>query len=629
MKKRIIALLLAVVMTVGMVFSLSSCGKENSKIYVYLGDQLFDFDPAIPTVSDDAAEIMNMLYEPLFRLKANGDVEKALAKSYRIIEDEENGLYQMEITLRETYWSDGQTSVSADDVAFAWRRILDPYFESQAAPLLYDIKNAVAVKKGELSVYELGIEANKDVLTITFETEIDYDGFLRNLTSVSLTPLRENIVKQKESFWSKKRNTISSNGPFALRTINFETGEFELERNAYYRSETGESGNKYVGPMRLVSKWTDENYRNFLDEYEGDMNAFLQGKLDKFLAKTVFVLGEMPADQKTRLEYEKKVKTADLLSTYSYVFNTKNELFADARVRQALSMVIDREYLAEQLVFAVAADGFISNGVWDATSASEKKSFRAQAEALIATKPADNAMSEAQRLLSEAGVSGGKFTLTVRDNAEEIFVAYYAASVWEELGFNVNLNFVTYDTEVWATDKNEGTREVITNVTPKPDGTFDVTKMDVRDDAVQAMYMDGAFDVLGVDYQMYSTNAFAALCGFSSHLNGNGFVYNEETGESIAQLHCSGFSDPAYDAIIDRALAEKDLEKRAAILHEAEAYLVDKMPVMPLYYNVAYYLVTEVKGGKIDGYGYYNFTDAKSRSNYDEDEIEESKNSGK
>ena len=128
--------------------------------------------------------------------------------------------------------------------------------------------------------------------------------------------------------------------------------------------------------------------------------------------------------------------------------------------------------------------------------------------------------------------------------------------------------------------------------------------------------MAGDFDVLGVEYQMYSTNAFTALCGFSSTLNGNGVSYgfDETTGQSsyVAKLHCTGFSDATYDEIIARAYAEKDLDKRAAILHEAEEYLLSQMPIMPIVYNQNYYLTDGVSGLDVDGYGHMIFTKAKA-----------------
>ena len=597
--KKIISLLLVVVMLIGVTASLSSCNKKGAEIKVYLGDQLYDLDPALAIVNDELTRVLSLIYEPLFTLDENGKAVEALAKSYKIIEDEEKGLYQMEITLRETYWNDGKNQVTADDVFFAWSRILDPNFKTQAAPLLYDIKNAVAVKNDECSRSDLGIEANRDVLTITFEGKIDYAAFLRNLTSVALVPVRENKADGTyRDFWAQKSSFIATNGPFAIRTWNKDTGEFTLQKNQYYREAEGDSS--YVYPAMLVSKWTDEKFVNHQDGNNGSINKFLKAKLEAFVEDAVFCTGVLAAGKEYREEYVDAVDVYDAFSTYSYIFNTEKELFADEDVRKALSMVIDREYLASQLVFAKAADGLISPAVWESTK--KKVSFRSQSESLILTTAK---VAEAQALLADKDLPTTEFVLVVRNSPDDLYIANYAVKQWEKLGFSVSINAVTLDKEVWASS-DEGGRVA--------DFGGD-SKVTVYDDGVQAMYMAGDFDVLGVDYQMYSTNAFTALAGFSTTMNGNGVVngFDETTGQSTrtSVLHCSGFSDETYDALIEKAYAEKDLDKRAAILHEAEAYLMEKLPIMPIVYNQNYYLIDGIGGIDVDGYGNLIFTEAK------------------
>ena len=295
------------------------------------------------------------------------------------------------------------------------------------------------------------------------------------------------------------------------------------------------------------------------------------------------------------------MEKSDLLSTYTYVFNTNKEIFQDENVRLALSMAIDREYIAEQLVYYKAADGFIANGVWEANS--RKDTFRENSESLINTKAN---MQEAQKLL-EGKEFKGSIKLAVNNNPEELFIADYVAYVWSELGVNTIVEALDYDTSV-LTSGYKG-RKVMTAS----------GEIYVYDDGVQAKYMyDDNFDVIGIDYNMYSTNAFTALCGFHSTMNGNGVdrIFDEETGVLVdlaIKTHASGFADAEYDKIIEKAFAEKDLEKRAAYLHEAERYLLSKMPVMPILYNVNYYMTDSLSGVKVDGYGYTDFQDTKLR----------------
>lgn len=615
--KKILSLLLATVMLVGMVSTLAGCGKKDAEIRIYLGDQIYDFDPALAFVDDNVSRVMSLIYEPLFLLDEDGDVVPGLAKDYKVIEDEEKGIYQMEITLKETYWNDGKAKVTADDLYFAWTRILDPEFKSQAAPLLYDVKNAAAVKQDKegISRNDVGLEANKDVFTITFEGKIDYEAFLRNLTSVALSPLRENKVTEgdpDEEYWAKRSSYMATNGAFAIRSWNRSTGEFTLQKNEYYHVSEPEEGNKTtdVYPSQIKMQWTDENYD---EDYRGNMNRFLKNTFNKMYSLTevaeeaIFCVGAMPLDKDLRKQYFEDAEIFDAFSTYSLIFNTNKAPFDNENVRKALSMVIDREYLAEELVFAKAADGFISPAVWD--SVKKKTSFRSEAESLIVTTAN---LQAARELLADVDMSK-KIKLTMRDTVEERLIAEHIEEKWGELGFTVDVNLVSIDTEIWASEK--GT----------PGRTVEVgSRVTVYDDAIQAAYISGQFDVLGLDYNMYSTNAFTALCGFSSRLNGNGVEYyiDETTGLSQAEnrLHCSGFSDATYDALIDKAFAEKDLEKRATILHEAEAYLMSKMPIAPIVYNQNYYLVEEIGGLDFDGYGNPVFTCARLKASVPEAE---------
>lgn len=48
-------------------------------------------------------------------------------------------------------WSDG-TAVSANDVVYAWKRLLEVDASYSAAALLFDIKNARAAKEGDCSI---------------------------------------------------------------------------------------------------------------------------------------------------------------------------------------------------------------------------------------------------------------------------------------------------------------------------------------------------------------------------------------------------------------------------------------------------------------------------------------------
>ena len=61
----------------------------------------------------------------------------------------------------------------------------------------------------------------------------------------------------------------------------------------------------------------------------------------------------------------------DYLGTYYVCFNTEDEVFSDPNIRKAFSLVIDRNYIVENVSQAgeVPADGYVPNGVNDAAGA--------------------------------------------------------------------------------------------------------------------------------------------------------------------------------------------------------------------------------------------------------------------
>jgi oligopeptide transport system substrate-binding protein len=59
----------------------------------------------------------------------------------------------------------------------------------------------------------------------------------------------------------------------------------------------------------------------------------------------------------------------------------------------------------------------------------------------------------------------------------------------------------------------------------------------------------------------------------------------------------TGWEDPEFDAIVQKANSTNNQEERYKLLMEAESILIDNMPIIPLYtYVRAYQLSADVKG---------------------------------
>ena len=84
-----------------------------------------------------------------------------------------------------------------------------------------------------------------------------------------------------------------------------------------------------------------------------------------------------------------------------------------------------------------------------------------------------------------------------------------------------------------------------------------------------------------------------------------------ETEGYIEAVNLSGYASEEYNALIDKAFAEKNLKKRATILHEAEKLLIEDMPVVPVVFNKTAILAEGIKGIDVDYFGLFNFNKAK------------------
>ncbi|MBQ5886936.1 MAG: hypothetical protein IIW82_04720, partial [Clostridia bacterium] len=456
--------------------------------------------------------------------------------------------------------------VQAADFVYAWKRILSVDYHSEAATLLYDVKNAYEVKQGDVSIDDVGIAAvDTYVIQVDFVSEINVDNFFQKLASPALVPLREDIV-DRDTYWATQTATIATNGPFAIKEIN-KGGVLRLERSVqYYLNPEAENQalDTYVIPYKMLN---DYSVTDVIAEFEA-------GKL--------FYVAEIPLA--SRAEYKKEAKVTDLLATHTYCFNTNNELFKDARVRRALSMALDRNEIVNIVTFAKPATGLIPEKVFNTTA---KTSFRKEGENLIAST-AD--VAGAKALLQQAGVKSGSFRIAIRPNEVDRAVAEYVKGVWESLGFKITVEEI------------------------KPKKLIDYER--AYADTFTVKYQTGDFDVIAIDAQMLSPDPFTALAPFAAAFSGNGVDMNSANYDLYP--HVTGYNSEAYNNLIASAYAEKDAAAKAAILHEAEKLLMEDMPIVPLFFMQDAYLIhDDLSGYKSSYFGSRDFKGMKLKNYMD------------
>ncbi|MBE6595676.1 MAG: hypothetical protein E7644_07755, partial [Ruminococcaceae bacterium] len=435
MMKRVLALVLCLLCILP---CFVSCKKdENDKgafIRAYLSEPIYDFDPLNAFNNQDTLNIVSLLFQGLFVANDKGKPEKALVDSYKYVEDKEEGTYTLTLVLNSTKWSDG-VLVTASDVQFAFRRLFDPDTSHHAAALLYDVKNARAILEGNDSIDHLGIViVNQSTIEIQFERSVEIDTFLVNLCSPALFPIRADIAEGNDN-WAKKSSTLVCNGPFMVRSMNYSDEDgFILERNSYYyRNRTKDDLDKYVTPFRIIVDYSTDFAEQFTTIGTNDLGAL------RFIGRVPLDILENDAFA----ELVEDMKVTDSASTHVYYLNQNAEingkkLFADANVRKALSLAMDRETIANALVFAEAADGLVPLTVTD--RAGKSTTFRKKAESYLAASPN---VAEAKSLLQTAGVNASSYSFAISvdaNNEDHIKIAELTAAAWKALGFNVTVN---------------------------------------------------------------------------------------------------------------------------------------------------------------------------------------------
>ena len=603
MMKRIVALTLCLVC---LVLCLAGCSHgiydKGAYIRMYLSEPVYDVDPLNAFDNQATLQIVSLIYEGLFTADEDGDVKKALVDDYDYEVDKENGTYKLILTLKETKWSDG-VMLTASDAQYAFLRLFSKGTSHPAVGMLFDIKNARNIAAGEDSVDHLGVVVtDPQTLEIEFERDIDIDTFLPVLTSPALYPRRADKVDTgtvvsteldangnpiEKEVWGKIGDEIVCSGPFMINSMDFKGKDgFLLERNGYYyRDRSKDDYDKYVRPYRIVVDYSTPAVDQLANFNSGE-------------AGCIYYFGYIPLAARNG-DYDdvlKKLDTTAANSTHVYYINQSVAPFDNVAVRKALSMVLDREAIAEAMVYAEAAGALVPQSLL--YRADKSATFRDKAESYLSTSAA---LTEAKKLLSDAGINPADYTFTLTVNAQSethVKMGEMAVAAWKSLGFvNVSLNKLGIQQIMTSNEKGE----------------------EVGTGAYESLYRNalksGNFDVIALDLVANAPTAMSYLAPFAAAFSGNSYSATvDANGKTVYTLnpHITGYNSADYNAKIDAAQNEQNEKKRAALLKEAEAMLMADMPVIPVVYNQNTSLVgKKLSGVDADFFCPNIFTDAK------------------
>lgn len=454
--------------------------------------------------------ILRDLYEGLTITSANGKTVPGVAESWTISDD--GTVYTFKLRT-DAKWSNGDP-VTAGDFVYSLQRIMTPETGAKYANILYPVKNAEKVNKGEAKAEELGVVAKDDhTLEITLEAATPY--FIDLLTHSTGLPVHRASVEKYGSDFVKPENIVS-NGAYVLKEF-VPNSHIKVTKNPNFHDAADVK-------IDTVMFYPTEDRGAALRRFQaGELHSNSDAPIEqaKFMRETI-------GDQ---------FRVAPYLGTYYYALNHEDEALSKPEVRQALSMAIDREFLAEEIWGGAMIPGysFVPPGIGnygEPAYADYKDMSQIERE------------EKAAELLKAAGYDESHpLKLELRYNTSENHKnsAVAIADMWKPLGVEVNL--VNTDTATHYAHLRDR-------------GDFDVARAGWIGD-------------------------------YSDPQNFLFLVESDNTG-----FNYSRYNNPEYDKLMDEAAVTTDLEKRAAILKQAETIFMRDLPFIPLLYYGSLNLVS-------------------------------------
>ncbi len=450
-------------------------------------------------------DVIGDMFIGLFTDDAKAQPIPGIAESWEVSEDQLTWTFK----LRQTQWSDG-TPLTAHDFVYSLRRLVDPStLGAVYASVQFTIKNAQKVNSGELQPDQLGVRALDDyTLAIELEYPAPYlPGLLKHYTAF---PVPRHVIEQHGDSWTRPENIVV-NGAYKL--AEWRSGDFLRS----VKNETfDDAANVCFNEVIYIPAADHDAMVRRAQAGEIDMNnSFPTGQM----AETERKLPGWP-------------RVAPMVATTYMVANTRRPPFNDARVRKALALAMDREYITSEILGGgeLPAYSFVPDGM---------ANYPQVAEFEWKSMSRDDRMKEAASLLQQAGYGPGKpleFEYLFRSTGNNPRIAPVLQDNWNQVA-------------PWV-------------------------RAQIRQVETKDLYK-----------QLQSADFTIADAGWVADFNdAYNFLYllDSRTGA----MNYGGYTSAAYDALIDQSNVELDPARRATILREAEALMLADTAVLPLLIRV-------------------------------------------
>lgn len=562
MKKKVISLMLAACMVMGM----TACGASEAtadsqpaadaatsetqaattaatdaaaattestgdkELAVQIGPDPETIDPALNSAVDGGNMLLHA-YECLLIVGEDGTLQPGQAESYEVSEDGLTWTFHLRDGLK---WSDG-SDLTANDFVYSWKRVCDPEVAAPyAETVLGMVKGYDEAIDGNLDA--LGVSAPDDsTLVVELANPCSYFGSLAAFATLS--PVQEATIEANGEAWATAPETYVSNGPFYM-TEWVPGSHITFSKNPYYWNADAIK----LDRLKFV----------LMEDSNAAYSAYQTGE--------VLLIKDVPTEEIPSLEGTDDFYVDPIIGTYYISLNIEKAPFDDVNVRKALSLAIDREYVASTLMQGTyTAAGNLMGPGWMDTDGKEFMDNANDGQPYIDTANFEANLEEAKQLLADAGYPDGEgfptISYTTNDAGYHKVVAEYLQQAWAELGIDLQVNIVE-----WS------------SFTPmRRSGDFEVARNGWVGDYSDPSNMLELF---------YTTNG-----------NNDG-----------------KFSNADFDAAIDLSRSTLDAKERSTALHTAEDILMDQAGCIPLaYYNDFWLQSSKITGAWHSAYGYWYF----------------------
>lgn len=483
---------------------------------------LDEFPSIDPNLIEDVegSNVGRNLFEGLFNDDAEGNSIPGVALDFTASDD---GLVYTFKLRPEAMWSDGKP-VTAHDFVYSWRRAADPVTASEYQWYmgLLAIENVDEVMAGEMTPDQLGVTAIDDhTLEVRLHTALPY--FTQMLSHTTTFPVPQWAIEEHGDQWTQPGNMVS-NGAYVL-SERVPQEKIVMTRNANY----WDNENTTIETVTAL----------IINDENAALTRYLAGEFD---------YTEVPAGQYPRMEaeYPDQAHSVPDLCTYYYNINlteTGHPALQDVRVRQALSLAIDRDIIVNNVLAGGQVPAY-SLTHWAVAG------FEVP-ESEWATKTQAERNEAAKALLAEAGYGPGgeplSFELIYNTSEAHATVAVAMTQMWKQtLGVDTSLANMEWQTYLTARGEQ--------------------------------------------DYQIARAGWCADYNEASSFLD----ILQSESG-----YNDSKYVNEAFDAHLAAARTSDDPQ---AEYQAAEAILMEDLPIIPLYFYARVFMLDD----EVMGWPYEN-----------------------